>query len=198
MRQGLLIQSTLVLALSAVASAAQAQAGVANCAKAKPGLEQLLCKDEALMALDKRMAEVLSAAEPIAAKERPPMLKAEQRGWTKGRDDCLKAADPKACLTPSYKRRIAELQANYRLLPPTVTANYQCGSKPEDMVKTLSFDTDPPSMWAEFDENTSVLFRADSALGRAYVSDQVNFLDVDGTAKVVWGPGSAPMSCSKQ
>ena len=132
----------LVLLLGAAAGTtpALAQAGVANCAKARAAsLEGWLCKDESLMALDKKMAEVLSAAEPIAAKEKPPMLKAEQRGWgTKSRDECLKADDKPGCLKLSYQRRIAELQASYALLAPTGKARVQMQTKVGHEAHTLA------------------------------------------------------------
>jgi uncharacterized protein len=197
MRHCSLQHAALSALLFAAAGAAQAQAGVANCAKAKPGLETLLCKDEALMGLDKKMAEVLGAAEPIAAKEKPPMLKAEQRGWGKTRDDCMKAEDKNACLKLSYQRRIAELQATYRLMPPTATANYSCGAKPADQLKTATFATEPPTMVAELDENVSTLYRKPSSVGTSYAGDQVTFFEMDGQAKVVWGPGTPEMSCKK-
>ena len=45
------------------AGAAQAQAGVASCAKAKANsLDAWLCKDESLMALDKKMARPAALA----------------------------------------------------------------------------------------------------------------------------------------
>nr|WP_316642530.1 MliC family protein [uncultured Roseateles sp.] len=180
--------------------AARAQAGVANCAKVKPGsLDAWLCKDESLMALDKKMAETLSAAEPIAAKEKPPMLKAEQRGWgTKSRDECLKSGDAPACLKLSYQRRIAELQASYALMAPTAKANYQCGSKPEDVVKTATYATEPPTMLAEYDETTSVLYLKPSAMGSSYAGDQVSFFELDGQVKIVWGPGSPEWKCKRE
>jgi len=194
------LKTVALLGLMLAATGALAQAGVASCAKAKPNsLDTWLCKDESLMALDKKMAEVLTAAEPIAAKEKPPMLKAEQRGWgTKSRDECLKVDDKATCLKLSYQRRIAELQATYALIQPTAKANYQCGSKPEDVVKTATFATEPPTMLAEYDETTSVLYLKASAMGSSYAGDQVSFFELDGQAKIVWGPGSPEWKCKKE
>ncbi len=170
-----------------------------NCSKAKPGgLEFLLCRDEGLRALDKKMADVLLAAEPIAAKERPPMLKAEQRGWSKARDECLKAADKNACLQLSYTRRIAELQASYQLLPATATVNYRCGNNPGLIFKAVTFASEPPTLAAELDENTSVLFLQPGTSGTNYESGQVTFAELDGVAKIVWGRGSPEMTCKRE
>lgn len=192
------IKPTALLALC-LGLAGLAHSQTTHCARAKPGgLEFLLCRDEGLRALDKRMAEVLLAAEPIAAKERPPMLKAEQRGWTKTLDECLKANDKNACLQSSYTRRIAELQASYRLLPVTATVNYRCGSNPGVVFKAVTFASDPPTLAAEFDENTSVLYLKPGSVGTNYESGQVTFSELDGVAKIVWGPGSPEMNCKRE
>lgn len=170
-----------------------------NCAKVKAGsVESLLCKDNGLMTLERQMAEVLLGAEPIAAKEKPPMLKAEQRGWVKVRDECLKASDKGACLFTSYKLRIAELQATYRLLPSTSSVNYRCGNNPGIVFKAATFASDPPTLAAEFDENTSVLYAKPVAQGTRYESAQVAFSEHDGIAKIVWGPGSPEMTCPRE
>lgn len=192
------IKHTALLALC-LGLTVPAHSQTPNCAKAKPGgLEFLLCKDEGLRALDKKMTEVLLAAEPIAAKERPPMLKAEQRGWSKVRDECLKADDKNACLQLSYTRRIAELQASYRLLPATASVNYRCGNNPGVIFKAVTFATDPPTLAADFDENTSVLFLKPDAAGTNYESGQVTFSELDGVAKIVWGPGNPEMNCKRE
>lgn len=176
-----------------------AHSQAAHCAKAKPGgFEFLLCRDEGLRALDKKMAEVLLAAEPIAAKERPPMLKAEQRGWIKVRDECLKAGDKSACLQLSYTRRIAELQASYQLLPATASSNYRCGNNPGLIFKAVTYASDPPTLAAELDENTSVLFLQPGSSGTHYESGQVTFFELDGVAKIVWGRGSPEMKCTRE
>ncbi|MFO1429136.1 MAG: hypothetical protein U1F76_03195 [Candidatus Competibacteraceae bacterium] len=37
-------------------------------------------------------------------------LKAEQRGWVKGRNDCWKAGDQRGCIKSEYEARIRELK----------------------------------------------------------------------------------------
>jgi uncharacterized protein YecT (DUF1311 family) len=88
------------------------------CEDAAPGsIEVMICGDEALAALDRRLAGVYAAASGKATDQNPPVLAAEQRGWIKGRDECWKNADPHGCVRGEYARRIAELQASYRLVP---------------------------------------------------------------------------------
>lgn len=43
------------------------------------------------------------------------MLKAEQRGWIKGRNDCS-TDDKQACIRDSYKQRLVELLVRQRAL----------------------------------------------------------------------------------
>jgi len=60
-----------------------------DCGKVKAGsIEEMVCKDDKLGALDRKLAAVYGAASKKAVNEHPPVLKAEQRGWIKGRNDC--------------------------------------------------------------------------------------------------------------
>jgi uncharacterized protein len=84
-------------------------------------VEAMVCNDAGLAALDRKLAAVYGEALQIAATQQPT-LRAEQRGWLKGRDECSKNKAPRACVEEAYRRRIAELQATYRLVPAT----YDC------------------------------------------------------------------------
>jgi uncharacterized protein len=100
------------------ASAATAAGPSFDCTKVDTGsVEETICKDAGLSGLDRKMTEVFEAASKKAVNEHPPVLKAEQRGWIKGRNDCWKDADKRHCVEGSYDSRIAELQAKYRLVP---------------------------------------------------------------------------------
>ena len=80
-------------------------------------IEKLICGDNGLTALDRKLAEVYSDASKKAVNEHPPILKAEQRGWIKRRNDCWKSKAPRNCTESLYWERIDELQARYRLVP---------------------------------------------------------------------------------
>jgi uncharacterized protein YecT (DUF1311 family) len=87
-----------------------------SCDTVKAGsMESLICGDKVLSALDRKLADVYVAAFKKAVNEHPPLLKAEQRGWVKGRNECWKATNKRGCVRDEYVRRIAELQARYRL-----------------------------------------------------------------------------------
>ena len=103
--------ATLVALVAATPVArAQAKGPSFDCAKAEGEVQQLVCKDEGLAALDRKLDEVYKAARAKATKEKPPVLVAEQRGWVKGRDDCWKAEDLRDCVAREYGARIDELK----------------------------------------------------------------------------------------
>ena len=86
-----------------------------DCAKAEGSAEQLVCDDQQLAALDRELARLfgLAAKGPHMDDERLKELRAYQRGWIKGRNDCWKADDLRACVQNSYGERIFELRQGY-------------------------------------------------------------------------------------
>lgn len=76
-----------------------------DCAKAEHEAETAICENAELAALDRRLAETYSAALDAAegldagAEEAVAELKAYQRGWIGGRDDCWQADDIVSCIT---------------------------------------------------------------------------------------------------
>lgn len=168
-------------------------------AKNRPGsIAELVCGDAELRALDLKMAEVYAAALRLTGKQHPPLLKAEQRGWIKGRDDCWKAGDEGrlACVHQSYQLRIAELQARYRLLPVRATARYACSpGHAADEVLAFYFDTEPPSLIAERGDQVSLMFLQRSASGARYEGRNESLWEHQGEALVRWGYGAPELRC---
>lgn len=100
-----------LLPVAIFAISAQAQTGHSfKCsANMASSVETLICGSEALSALDRQMASTYNTALKKAGSQ-AKMLKAEQRGWIKGRNDCWKADDKQACIRDSYNQRLVELQ----------------------------------------------------------------------------------------
>ncbi|NOR55871.1 MAG: DUF1311 domain-containing protein [Sulfurovum sp.] len=106
--------ATGVLLSAFVSSFAFANQPSFDCTKVeKKSAEGKICASDALMNLDKELASVYTQALAKASKE--DMLKAHQRGWIKGRNDCWKADDEKKCMVDEYKLRIKELKEKYGL-----------------------------------------------------------------------------------
>jgi uncharacterized protein len=144
------------------------------------------------------MAEVYAAASKKAVNEHPPVLKAEQRGWIKGRNDCWKGEDKRECVEESYRRRIAELQARYRLVPPNGPVFYICNGDPRNEVVATFFETDPPTLIAERGDQVSIMYLQPSGSGSKYQGRNESLWEHQGKATIVWGYGSPEMRCSKR
>jgi uncharacterized protein len=168
-----------------------------DCAKATPGSsEAIICADPALAALDRQLAEVYAAARKKATNEKPPVLKAEQRGWVKGRDDCWKAKETGqgACIREAYVRRIAELQARYRLVASDGPVFLACDGNPANEVVVTTFRTQPPTLIAERGDQSSLMVRQ-SGDGERYQGRNETLVQQGAESLVTWGYQAPVMRC---
>jgi uncharacterized protein len=189
----------LVLGALVAVPAAWAQGPSFSCAAVgADSIEALVCADEGLSRLDRQLAEVYGAALDRAADERPPVLKAEQRGWIKGRDDCWKSDDRRRCVEDSYRLRTAELQARYRLVGSSGPVTFTCNGNAADQVVATYFDTDPPTLIAERGDQVSLMVREPAGSGAKYQGRNESLWEHQGEALIRWGYGSAELRCRRQ
>ncbi|MET0065628.1 MAG: MliC family protein [Candidatus Thiodiazotropha sp.] len=160
-------------------------------------IEAMICADPELSALDRELSAVYAAAVAKAVNQHPPMLKAEQRGWIKGRDDCWKSTDPRGCVKDEYQRRIVTLQARYRLVSYTPSVQFVCNGNPADEVIVTFFKTDPPTLIAERGDRVSLMFQQPSASGSKYQGGNETFWEHQGEARITWGFQAPAMVCIK-
>jgi uncharacterized protein len=168
------------------------------CDKVKPGgIEAMICDDQELSALDLKLSGVYGAASRKATKEHPPVLKAEQRGWIKGRNECWKSEDKRGCVLDEYLRRIAELQARYRLVPGEGPFRFICDGNPVNEVVAMFFKTDPPTLIAERGDSVSLMYRQPSGSGTTYQGRNETFWEHHGEALITWGYRAPQMRCKR-
>jgi len=94
-------------------------------------------------------------------------------------------------------RRIAELQARYRLVPQQGPVTYQCDGDPRNEVVVTFFETDPPTAIAEHGDSVSMMYLQPSASGAKYVGRNETFWEKSGEALVTWGFEAPEMRCKK-
>ena len=177
---------------------AKADAPSFACNSVKPGsIEAMVCADAELSALDRKLAAVFAAATKKATNEHPPVLKAEQRGWIKGRNDCWKSENQRGCVQEEYTRRIAELQARYRLVPFNGPVRFVCNGNPANEVITTFFQTEPPTLIAERGDGTSFMILQPSGSGTKYQGRNETFWEHQGAATITWGYGEPEMHCKR-
>ena len=187
----------LIVSVALLTGVATAQGPAYDCTKAN-GIEKLICEDAQLASLDRAMASVYAAALRKADNEHPPVLKAEQRGWIKGRNDCWKSNDRRQCVIERYRLRHVELQTRYRLVPVATSAKFLCDGDPRNEVIVDFFQTDPPSLIAERGDSVSLMLQQPAASGTRYQGRNESFWEHQGEATVVWGYGTPEIRCRKQ
>jgi len=190
--------------LPAVIAAAGAPAAAAtpsfDCGEPRSAAEEAVCANDALAALDRRLAvvwrEALAAARGVAdAATAVPRLRAEQRGWIKGRDECWKAGEGlDACVRVRYRDRIAELQAAWMLVAAAPPVFYRCDDNSEVVLTEMASDT--PTARLERGDTTVVAWRRPAALGLRYEGPfGVSLYARGGEARVVWNQRARALTC---
>lgn len=194
----------LALALTLLPVAALAQDGPSfDCARAESTVETLLCEDADLARLDRRVADRFAAALDTVrsmaggAEEAEADLRAYQRGWIGGRDECWKAEDLRSCVEAAYLRREGELVARYQLEEPTNIVFWACDGNPANEVVTFFFDTELPSLRFERGDSIDTGALVPTASGARYTGSFGREIWIKGDAATYRDPdpdGSA-FSC---
>jgi uncharacterized protein len=187
----------LLLLVTTLLATAQLQAAAAdnqiNCqAKDLGTVDQLICSDQELLKQDQQLAEVYQQALLKAANEKPPLLKAEQRGWVKGKAECWKEEDKKACASTLYTQRIAELQARYELLPASKKLLLSCDNNPANEVSLRYYPTTPATLVADYGDQVSLMYQQ---ADQSYVGRNEKLSEQNGVFTVQWGYEAPLMSC---
>jgi len=171
-----------------------------DCGAARSSAQELVCEDTELARLDLRLDSVFALALARAgsmadAARALPELRAHQRGWVKGRDDCWKAGDLRTCVREAYRRRAAELEAQYMLLEGRPPVFWFCDNDPTNEFVTSFYETDPPSARIERGDRTVVALLTPSASGSRYEGPfGIVFWTRGDEAQVDWPQGTS-LSC---
>lgn len=189
------------LVSGAGSAGAQATGPAFDCAKATGAIEKLICGDEKLATLDRRLEGVYRAAMAKAKDGMGNTLRAEQRGWVKGRDECWKATGPDnavflteswqatsehECVEAQYRLRTSELQVRWQLVPAKKPVYFGCNNNPANEVVATFFETDPPAARFERGDRTVVAWQVRSADGAKYEGQNLSFWNKGSKATVTW------------
>lgn len=174
-----------------------------DCLKASTSAEELVCADKKLSALDRRLAKRFAAAMATAkaqdagSEDAIKFLRATQRGWIKGRDDCWKSDDLHRCVMDNYLLREGELVAGWMLQEPASAVTYTCDGNPANEITALFFDTELPSVRLEYGDSIETGSNVPTASGSKYAARFGRSIWTKGdNATVVWEEG-VEMNCTR-
>jgi uncharacterized protein len=177
-----------LLAVGLAATAAWAAEPSFDCSKASGQVEELICQDDGLAALDRKLAGAYERATERVREDGYEEPKAMQRGWIKGRNECWKAKDVRGCVEMEYKRRIAELQIQYGDMVVPSPVGFRCGAV--DLTAVFYNETDPPAVVLTqiglSGPDQVIAYQAISGSGARYLGPNVEFWEHQGEATVTW------------
>jgi uncharacterized protein len=192
------IVGTLIVCVLAFPAVVLAQGPTFDCAKAQGEVEKLICSDESQAMFDRKLDAVYQAATAKATGKLVTQLRAEQRGWVKGRNDCWKANGQqtwitatwtvdtvKGCVEAQQRLRISELQSVWRLVPPK-TVSYVCQNNPANEVVVNFFETDPATIRLERGDRTVTMWLVGTASAGSYEGQNVSLAHKGNEVKVNW------------
>jgi uncharacterized protein len=179
-------QAPLAATPAASTATAMPAAGSVDCANPVGSVDPVICGDEELAALDRKLVDVYATAAKAAKPDQRNRLFAEQQGWLTDRARCVGAQDKVMCMKELYQSRIADLQATFKLVSSRGPFRFACGKGPNDYMTAQFFDTDPPTARFFHDGRTVTAFVARSGSGSRYENANVDYWEHQGEAAVIW------------
>lgn len=181
------IASLAAAALLAVHDAgAQSNVASIDCAQAKSAIEETVCRDQSLATLDRKLVDVYAAASKAATVDQRNRLAADQQRWLNERDKCSKSPEKNACTKDLYMHRIADLQAQFKLVPSRGPFRFVCNKDPNNVFIAQFFETDPATARFTYDGRAVTSFIQRSGSGARYGGPSVSYWEHQGEASIVW------------
>ncbi len=154
-----------------------------DCAAAKGDVEKLVCGDPALAALDRRLAEVHARAKAAPGADQA-RLAAEERGWIKGRDECVKSVERSRCVSEAYMTRTAQLQLDSGEVEVPEAMSYDCDDNSKRFTVVYYNDLDPKTAVVTWGDDQAFAFPMMAASGARYGREGMEIWEHQGELSV--------------
>lgn len=153
-------------------------------------LEGVVCSDRELLRLDRQLTwNYRRAFDALDYLRQLDLIDLDLRRQRE-RLRCWDASDQRQCLAEDYRRRIAELQAFYDLLPADGPYWLLCNDQARTRMPADFYASNPASLKIEFDGKAQVLLREASRRGLLYRNERFQFQQQGQQIRLRW-PGSA-------
>ena len=163
-----------------------------SCDKAE-GMALKVCQSPQLSKLDRDLAALYKRVLGQADSDTQKQLKATQRGWIKGRDECWKASDADACIREQYQVRLVKLQIQSGAVQVPAAVEFDCDDNSKPFTAVFYNQLDPQAAVLTFGDDQTIAIAQPAASGSKYGADGVEFWEHQGEAKVKWY--GAELSC---
>lgn len=172
-----------------------------DCASTRHKIQDLVCKDPELSALDRKLAGIFDhALEKLEAvpNSAPQVrhLKAYEVRWMRERNECGASHDPRACTQESYHRRISELEARFLMVKSRPPVVYECRDNPKNQLVATFVESDPPSVRLSHGDAVTVAVQAVSGSGARYVGERGVLFWIKGNDAMVTWPKGNQFNCT--
>lgn len=199
-------KSTTLLAILIASPVLAGEGPSFDCGKAESAAEKLVCEDQDLGRLDRLVSDRYTAALAAAssldtgAPEAEAELRATQRGWISGRNECWKEEDLKSCVESAYLRRNAELVALWMLEEPARVVSWACDDNPANEVVTYFYDTELPAIRFERGDSVDAGALVRTASGARYEGSFGRYIWIKGDEAMYRDPdpNGAELDCVVQ
>ena len=117
MKRGFMVYLLLIMGMFSLGEAkGSGYSASFDCSKARSRIEKLICSDEKLAGLDKRMLESYKRAKKLQPKKAKSIIKA-QRAWVRDRNRCKTKKGVIECLIAKYEARLVNLDIEDVIVP---------------------------------------------------------------------------------
>ena len=178
---------TLVLltCLLPMGTALAAEGPSFSCDKAE-GVALKVCQSPQLSKLDRDLAALYKRVLGQADSDSQKQLKATQRGWIKGRDECWKADDVDACVLEQYQVRMVKLQIQSGAVQVPAAVEFDCNDDSKPFTAVFYNQLEPQAAVLTYGDAQTIAIAQLSGSGSKYSAEGVEFWKHQGEAKVKW------------
>lgn len=150
------------------------------------GMALKVCQSPQLSKLDRDLAALYKRTLAQADSDSQKQLKATQRGWIKGRDECWKASNADTCVLEQYQVRMVELQIQSGSVQVPAAVEFDCGDDSQPFTAVFYNQLTPQAAVLTYGGDQTIVMAQPSASGSKYGRDGVEFWEHQGEAKVKW------------
>ncbi|PSS58146.1 MliC family protein [Pseudomonas sp. BBP2017] len=177
-----LVQLTCLLPIG---TALAAEGPSFSCDKAE-GVALKVCQSPQLSKLDRDLAALYKRVLGQADSDSQKQLKATQRGWIKGRDECWKASDVDACVLEQYQVRMVKLQIQSGAVLVPAAVEFDCNDGSMPFTAVFYNQLEPRAAVLTYGSDQAIALALPSGSGSKYGAQGVEFWEHQGEAKVKW------------